>query len=307
LLLLYKVNIMEEKYPLAQWLNDELKDNEVTDFEKDTDLETYSKIKKYSAQLTTSTFDEDKMLSEILKSKKQNTTKVIPMNTNWMYKVAAVLVLGFGMLFLFQNFSDEKQIAANGSKTSFSLPDASEVVLNSGSEIEYKKANWDRNVKLCGEAFFKVAKGKRFEVHTNLGKVAVLGTQFDVKARENRFDVTCYEGRVQVNYDKVQILLTEGQRVIFENGKQTTAIVAAEKPDWLSNKIAFDKENLQQIVDEIERNYDVKIKVNLFDTSGLFTGKMPSDNLEVALDIISRTYQLKITKINSKSIIFEKK
>ena len=53
---------MEEKYPLAQWLNNELKDNEVADFKKDTHIETYSKIKKYSAQLTASTFDEDKML-----------------------------------------------------------------------------------------------------------------------------------------------------------------------------------------------------------------------------------------------------
>lgn len=298
---------MEEKYPLAQWLNDELNDNEVADFEKDIDLETYSKIKKYSAQLTTSTFDDDKMLTTILKSKNQNQTKVVPIYTNWIFKVAAVLVLGFGMLFMYQNLSTEKQYAANGNETTFELPDASEVVLNSGSEIEYKKLSWDRNVKLDGEAFFKVAKGKRFEVVTNLGKVAVLGTQFDVKARGNRLDVTCYEGRVQVNYSKEQILLGKGESVTFENGKKIIANSIENLPDWMSNKIAFNQETLQQVADEIQRKYDVKIKVNLFDTSELFTGKIPSDNLDVALNCIATTYQIKITKINSESIIFEKK
>lgn len=298
---------MEEKYPLAQWLADDMTESEKIELMSSSEFATLAKIKKYSAQLKTSDFDDQKMLDIILSSKKKQDTSVVPMYTNWLFKIAAILVIGLGITMFYQNMSVEKQMAANGKKTSFILPDNSEVVLNSGSEIQYKKSNWDRTVQLDGEAYFKVAKGKRFEVNTNLGKVGVLGTQFDVKSRGNRFDVTCFEGRVQVNYNKYQVLLSGGQSISFEKGKQFKNTVVATKPDWLNNKIAFDKENLEQVVAEIERNYDVKIKLNLFDTSELFTGKIPSDSLDVALNIIATTYQLKIRKDSSKSIIFEKK
>ncbi len=298
---------MEEKYPLAQWLNEDLNEKEKAELLADPDFATYEKIRKYSSELSTSDFDEYKMLSNILASKKKQETKIIPLFRNWIYKVAAILVLGIGFAFLYQNTNQEKQIATIGNKITFGLPDASQVVLNSASEIEYKKSNWNRKVKLDGEAYFKVAKGKRFEVYTNLGKIAVLGTEFDVKARKNRLDVTCFEGRVQVNYKDFQIILSQGQSTTFENGKQTNSFVSNSKPEWIDNKIAFVKQNLNQIIDELEQNYDIKIKSNLFQNRELFTGKIPTNDLDVALDIISSTYQLKIVKINSKSIIFEKK
>jgi transmembrane sensor len=296
---------MEDNYILAKWLNDEITEKEKATLLAESDFEIYEKIKKYTSQLEISDFDEQKMLSTILTSKKKQENKVVPLFSNWMYKIAAVLVLTFGITFLYQNFDEQKQIASNGNKTSFALPDNSEVVLNSGSEIEYRKNNWNRNVKLEGEAYFHVAKGKRFEVATSLGKIAVLGTQFNVKARQNRLDVICFEGRVQVNYNDKQLLLTQGQSVTFENGNQINTIVSSSKPDWLENKIAFDKESLEHIVAEIERSYNIKIKQNSKNSNQLFTGKIPSDNLEVALQIIASTYQLKITKLNSKSIIFE--
>lgn len=299
--------MMEEKYPLADWLNYEISDEATAKIVGTPAFETLQKIKKYSATLQTTAFDEPEMLATILASKNKNKTNVIPLYNHWVFKVAAIILLSIGSLFMFQNFTQTKYVADIGQKTNFTLPDASEVALNAGSEIEYQKYNWDRNVDLNGEAYFKVAKGKRFEVATSLGKVAVLGTEFDVKSRENRLDVTCYEGRVQVNYKKYQVLLSQGQSVTFENNKQIDQTVTISKPEWLRNKIVFDKENLMQIIAELERNYDVKIKANLFQTGALFTGKVPSDNLEVALNSIAATYQLKIIKTDSKSIIFEKK
>jgi hypothetical protein len=43
------------------------------------------------------------------------------------------------------------------------------------------------------------------------------------------------------------------------------------------------------------------------DTSALFTGKLPSDNLDVALQIISTTYHLKAKKISKNKIILDEK
>lgn len=300
--------MMEKNYNISKWLNDELTEAELAEFKANPDFEKYEKIKNFSAQLKVADLDEAKMLDNILSHKKE-TAKVIPLHKNWMFRVAAVLVLALGITFAVQNFSTETQYASNGERTSFLLPDNSEVVLNAGSEIEYKKWNWtrNRNLELQGEAYFKVAKGQKFEVKTSLGKVTVLGTQFDVKARKNRFDITCFEGRVKVNYKDKEIILTHGQSVTFENGNQINTKATEQKPEWLENKMAFSKEKLPNIIDEIQRQYDVTISLKSGYSNELFTGKIPTDNLDIALQIIATTYNLESKKIDANTIIFEKK
>lgn len=297
---------MEENYILAKWLNNEMNETELAEFETSADFLIYNKIKIFSEHLQVANFDENKILTNVLNTKKP---KVISIYNNWLIKIAAVFVLGFGLIFLYQNLTTEKHLATFGNETAFNLPDNSQVILNSGSEIEFKKWNWENNrkLKLDGEAYFHVAKGKKFEVKTNLGTVSVLGTQFDVKARKNKFEVVCFEGRVKVNYNNSRILLTHGQSVTFENGKQVNSTHSDEKPDWLENKIAFQNENLKNIIEEIQRKYDVKIDMKSDFSQDLFTGKIPSNNLEVALQSIATTYKLNITNIDNKNIIFAKK
>ncbi|MDD5149761.1 MAG: FecR family protein [Flavobacterium sp.] len=300
---------MKKNYNLAKWLNDEMTPEELVQFKASSDFEEYEKIKNYTAHLKVTDFNENRVLENVL-SHKKTAPKVIPLYKNWMFRVAAVLVLALGVTFTIQNFSTETQYASNGQRTTFSLPDNSEVVLNSGTEIEYKKWGWNnhRNLKLKGEAYFKVAKGKKFEVETNLGKIAVLGTQFNVKARKNRFDITCFEGRVKVNYKDKEIILTHGQSVSFENGNQINSGTSVQKPEWLENQIAFNKENLQNILDEIQRQYNITIDVKTESPNEeLFTGKIPTDNLDIAIEIIATTYHLEPKKINSNKIIFEGK
>ena len=299
---------MKENQILAKWLNDDLSEEELAEFESSPDFEKYQKIKNYTAHLEVDDFDEDMMLSNILQHKKA-TQKVIPLYKNWIFRAAAIFVLALGIAFVMKNFVPQTHIANFGEKTTFTLPDNSEVVLNSGSEINYKKWNWNSNrrLKLKGEAYFKVSKGRRFEVQTPLGKVSVLGTQFNVKARKNRFDVMCYEGRVKVNYAQTQIILTHGQSVTFENGKQFNTSTNSLKPAWIDNQISFYKENIKSLLDEIQRQYNVTIVLNTKDTSSLFTGKLPTKDLDVALQIISTTYHLEAKKVSKNKIIFDKK
>ncbi|MBP6181719.1 FecR family protein [Flavobacterium sp.] len=299
---------MDENYILSKWLNNELTDSELADFKASDNYAIYEKIKNYSSQLEVAEFDEDKILESILKQEK-NTPKVIPLYKKWLVQIAAIFILGLAITYVIQNFVPQTQYAQNGKIITFSLPDNSEVVLNSGSEIEYKKWNWNihRRIELQGEAYFRVAKGRRFEVQTNLGKVAVLGTKFNVKARKNRFDVTCFEGRVRVNYKDKQIILTHGQSVTFENGKQLNTIIKTSKPEWLENKIAFNKENLHNLLEEIQRQYNVIIELKATHTNALFTGKIPTNNIDVALQIIATTYNLEFNKTAKNKIIFEEK
>ncbi|TDW47307.1 FecR family protein [Flavobacterium sp. 270] len=299
---------MKKDRLLAKWLNNDLSEDELAAFKASPDFEKYQKIKSYTEHLEVGDLDENAMLSNILKQKKA-TPKVVPLHKKWMFQVAAILVLGLGITFAFKYLMPQTQTADFGEKTTFSLPDNSEVVLNSGSEINYKKWNWDNNrrLELKGEAYFRVAKGRRFEVQTNLGKVSVLGTQFNVKARKNKFYVVCYEGRVKVNYANTQILLTHGQGVSFENGKQVKMTINALQPEWMDNQITFDKENIRTILDEVERQYNITIELNAKDTVSLFTGKLPAKDLDVALHIISTTYHLETKKVSKNKIIFVEK
>ncbi|WP_339920769.1 FecR family protein [uncultured Flavobacterium sp.] len=299
---------MENNHILAKWLNNDLTEGELAEFKANPEYEKYEKIKNYTAHLEVPPFNESKILEKVINHEKVKS-KVIPLYKKWLFKVAAVLVIGLGITFIMQNFSSENHYALNGKRTTFSLPDNSEVVLNAGSEIEYKKWNWynNRNIELDGEAYFKVAKGKKFEVTTALGKVTVLGTQFNVKARKNRFDVSCFEGNVKVNYNNLEVILSHGQKLTFENGNQVYADAKTTKPEWLDNKIAFDKENLRGILDEIQRQYNVSIEVKAKYSDELFTGKIPLDNLDIALHIIATTYHLVPNKIAINKIIFEEK
>ncbi|MFY8008269.1 MAG: FecR family protein, partial [Flavobacterium sp.] len=205
-------------------------------------------------------------------------------------------------------FSAATEFAENGNQKNFFLPDNSEVVLNSGSEIQYKKWNWDSNrtLDLEGEAYFKVAKGKKFEVNTALGKVTVLGTQFNVKQRDNRFDVTCYEGRVKVNYNQTQIVITKGMSVSFEDGKMMQLPeITTHNPEWLSHELSFYQEDLKAIVGEIERHFNVTLELKANNNNQLFTGVIPAKDINISLEILATTYHLKPIKVDSNKYILE--
>ncbi|WP_396190964.1 FecR family protein [Flavobacterium sp.] len=298
---------MEENYKLAKWLDGEMTDAELKEFQADPDFPLYEKIKLYSSQLETPSFDEHKILNSVLETKKQ-TPKAVTLKPNWFMRIAAVLVIGFGLFFAYNTFTPITELAENGKKTTFLLPDNSEVVLNSGSQIDYSKWNWDdnRKLELNGEAYFKVAKGKKFEVNTKLGKVSVLGTQFNVKARKDRFDVVCFEGKVKVNFNAQEVILTPGQMVSFEgNVRIISKTISDAKPVWLSKELSFEKEKLTAVLEEIQRQYNVTIDAKNIKSDQLFTGKIPSNNIDIALKTITSIYHLNYSKSTNSNYVIE--
>lgn len=298
------MNAMEEKYELAKWLAGEMTDEELIAFQNTSEYATYAKIAEYSNQLKAPEFDADLLFQNTLEHKK-STPKVIPIYQSKWLQIAAVFVALLSLSFFFKTTINTKEIAENGKKTIFALPDNSQIVLNSGSEIRYNKWNWDNNRKLDlkGEAYFKVAHGKKFEVKTNLGTVTVLGTQFNVKARKNRFDVTCYEGRVKVDYNNKQVIITKGTSVTFDNDYFDTKNINAQKPEWTNNQIVLQKEKLQSIIDEMQRQYSYEIVLSCKENTQLFSGTLPTNDIKTALNVVCTIFHLKISKFDSKKII----
>jgi len=298
---------MEENYQLAKWLAGEMNADELKAFQKTPEYETYQKIADYSSQLEAPSFDENKWYTTIV-SKPKKVKKVVRLQPTWWYKIAAIFILFLGITLFYKSYFAVTEYSENGQQTAFLLPDNSKVLLNAGSEIDYKKWGWKnhRQLTLTGEAYFRAAKGKTFQINTNLGKVTVVGTQFNVKSRNNRFDVTCYEGCVKVNYRNKEVFITHGKRVVFENGKPIEVpLPTSSQPEWTMGELAFANEDLTSIVKELERQYDCSIELQNNATQQLFTGSVPLHDIDGALQILATTYHLKIKKINSQKIILE--
>ena len=186
------------------------------------------------------------------------------------------------------------------------LPDASKIILNADSELSYSEKKWDkeRNVSLEGEAFFKVAKGKRFTVSTGHGTVAVLGTQFNVENRKGYFEVTCFEGLVSVTYNNNVTKLPAGTTFVVIDGK----VIDSEKPNtttpsWMNNESSFKSIPLKFVLDEFQRQHDIKVETQNIDIKSLFTGTFSNTNTDLALQSISVPSQIKY-KIEGNKVLF---
>ena len=101
--------------------------------------------------------------------------------------------------------------------------------------------------------------------------------------------------------------MKQGESVTFENNSELNYRTETSKPEWLENKIIFNKEKLLPILEEIERQYNVSIEIKAHHSSDLFTGKIPANNLDLSLEIIASTFHLKVQKTKTNKIIIEEK
>lgn len=299
---------MEREHDLARWLAGEMNKEELQAFEKSDGFATYQKIAEHTKRFQAPEFNGDAVLAAVLSHPKKKQAKVVPLYVKNILRIAAVLVIGLGLWFSTREDKVAAYVADAGKQTSFQLPDASEVTLNSGSEASFTEDDWsdERKVELKGEAFFRVAKGKKFEVCTNQGTVTVLGTQFNVRARANRFEVECFEGKVDVKSGDNHTIITKGQVVAFEKGKAVAIMPqAGARPGWMQGELVFRAETLEQIASELERHFGIKIDIPAQASKERFTGVMPGDDPLIALHVIGRTYKLDIRQKSAKTFILD--
>ncbi|MFK5880400.1 MAG: FecR family protein [Flavobacteriaceae bacterium] len=287
---------MNKDYLNKKWLEGRLTDKEQIAFETIEDNELLKEIIDKAPAFSASKFSEVQDF-EILKSKIKSKNG-FSIKRNWltpMLRIAGVFVMAFGIYFLFF-FSNAINIeTAIGEKRMVQLPDASQVMLNAASEITYNEDTWieKRELTLEGEAFFIVAKGSTFDVVTSIGKVRVIGTQFNVKIRKDLFEVNCFEGVVAVSYEKETLKLLPGHVYRILNGKiSSDAISNREKPFWMNNTSYFKKVPFHEVIKELERQYNVTITVDLNDKNLLFTGGFTHKNLNEALESITAPLKL---------------
>ncbi len=161
----------------------------------------------------------------------------------------------------------------NGSKTQLSLQDGTKVWLNAGSYIQYNSefGRTNRDLSLSGEAYFEVAKNEQspFIVDVEGIKVKVLGTHFNVNAyRENNgVAVALLEGAVEIitNNGNGKTALNPGEMAHYDAATGQIAVSTNAIGDalaWMNNKLVFNGETFEQIVRNLERNYNVKVNIH---------------------------------------------
>lgn len=298
---------MENKKLISKWLNDELTPRELEKFKKSEDYQAYKDIVENATGFLKPEFDTVKGLQDLKKRlSDRKETPVKKLNFESVYKIAAVLVLVFASGVFFWLNSPEVITTGASEMAVHELPDHSKVKLNAGSKIKYRSSKWEeeRKVHLEGEAYFQVEKGKKFTVRSEQGEVTVLGTEFNVKDREEYFEVFCYEGAVKVTVANRQVILKEGKAVKVINGDlQIIQDFDKSAPGWTFRESDFDAVPLKHVIAELERQFNLRIETRDLDMNQLFSGSFNHDNIEIALKAVTIPLQLKYRIESDKKVL----
>jgi transmembrane sensor len=203
----------------------------------------------------------------------------------WMgaMAVAACLVIAMGFIWYMQPAAGEgvtttaqSELARKSTERSeykyLLLPDSTQVWLNAESKLEYAQqfTGNKRMVYLSGEAYFDVKHADKIPFVIMTGKVSttVLGTAFNIKAYPGRKDVivSVSRGKVKVDFNDLEVAtLTKGQQVKVSN---TDSRIVEKKQalneaaSWQQGNLAYDDENMENIIADLERMYDVRIRID---------------------------------------------
>lgn len=295
---------MNKENDILKWFEGEISSEVIKKRYPNEDFSALEKLGFYSKQLETPKVDAQKALADFMARKlTKNEPKVIPLNFKSFLKIAAIFVIMLtSSYFLFFNNtrSFETQIAQT---QTFNLPDNSEVILNAQSKLSFNKKEWkeSRTLELDGEAFFKVTKGEKFTVYTDAGSIQVLGTQFNVKERDNYFEVQCYEGSVSVTSNIEKVILKPGKSFRVVNGKVViTNDIIGETPSWLAKESSFDNVPLWQVINELQIQYNIKVDASQVDISKTFSGSFTHTDKNIALQSVTIPLKLSYKIIGNK-------
>lgn len=259
-------------------------------------------------------------LQKVLSKTKKQPKVVMMRRRSWFAWSAAASVLVFLSIASFLHFSkDFNQLTfttGNGKRQAIQLPDGSKVQLNANSTLHYFPDNWwdkkERQVWLDGEAFFEVEKkalGTKFIVHAGNMKVAVLGTQFNVRSRGEDAEVVLTEGKVELDVEAQKIMMQPGDLVSYSKKIHKVASKKVKTADYVAWKdgITVFNNTLSEVAKELEIIYGVKFQIQ---KESLKTRKIqlsvPTDSLEQVLKTLQLLYpdEISISQENEQVIIF---
>lgn len=190
------------------------------------------------------------------------------------------------------------------------LADGTKVWLNADSKITFPSRfdGNERKVEVIGEAYFEVAKNKDkpFKVVSKNQVIEVLGTHFNINNYEDEdaAKTTLLEGSVKISSINNGLInnassktLKPGEQATINQGESKIQISETDLETaiaWKNGYFRFNKIDMQTMMRQVARWYDVNVEYKGAISKDLFVGNLRrSDNIEEVLHI------LKMSKINA--------
>lgn len=174
-----------------------------------------------------------------------------------------------------------------GGQYAVTLPDGSKALLNAQSTIRFPTVfnGRERKVEITGEVYFEVAKDPNKPFIASVAGMAVeaLGTQFNVNAyqEESTMATTLLEGKVRVTYGKAAHTIEPGQQVLVQDRTGATslytAVDVAAVMAWKNGLTVFKSQDIESIMRQLSRWYDVDIVYEGNIPDQTFTGTISRD------------------------------
>jgi transmembrane sensor len=281
----------EDKNLMVDWLDDIISHDDNQILKSDIDLEQTAKelsflddasLKSRPIEQSWNTF-EKRLQSE--KPKPNNSKKL-----GLVFLALLMSLIGyFGYQFYNKNKIQEHQ-TKRGEIYAGMLPDGSSFHLNTLSIISFVPGQWSKNrlLQLEGQAYFEVKEGEKFIVKTKNGQVKVYGTQFDVKSYSDHITVTCYEGKVGVIDPKGnEKHITNQQQISIYKGIFTNIVsINTKSSDWKSGHLIYNNQNIQYVIQDLEKHYDISFELTTQNKNKYFTGQIALGDLKKSLDLL---------------------
>jgi ferric-dicitrate binding protein FerR (iron transport regulator) len=185
-----------------------------------------------------------------------------------------------------------------GGQYQVTLSDGTRVWLNAASSIRFPTlfTGKHRKVEVSGEAYFEVAGNEQHPFLVDLKgdcEVEVLGTHFNVNNYSNEENVrtTLLQGSIRVTRGKAAKLLRPGeQAVVKENIAIDKSVNMDEVMAWKNGFFNLQNKNLDEVMKQLERWYDIDVRYEGKAPEILFTGDMDRGvNLSEVLGFLSES------------------
>ena len=267
------------------------------------------------------------ILSGRLKRMERQTAKKKNYFIREFLKVASVVVITVGVtaaLFSVGKDKDDVNVAMQtitvpaGQRVNLDLPDGSNVWLNAGTTMKYPVSfmKGKREVILNGEAYFEVAHNEKspFVVRTHAMDIEVLGTKFNVEAYSKKavFEASLMQGKIRVkspHNEKTAVVLLPNYKTTLKDGR----LVVSKIDDynvyrWKEGLYCFKSKRFTQIMEDLERYYDMKIQVDKKSIESVaLTGKFRiSDGLDYALRVLQKDVAFTYRRDKDNDVIYIK-
>lgn len=237
---------------------------------------------------------------------------------SWQVSAAVAVLLLLSVTVYLLGESSSPQIMYHtdyGEMRSITLTDGSTVRLNGNSRLKVMdgfEGLGPREVWLEGEAFFTVIHtpdDRGFIVHTGDVRVEVLGTEFNVKDRNEATQVVLNSGKVKLYLDvkgdelsSDEIIMVPGDMVEFtelSNALTKRRVNTKIHTSWRNGEFIFESTPLRDIIKVLEENYGLIIKVEDVGLKDVeFTAILPADNAEVLLKALEKSFEFEVKQEN---------